>query len=571
MAMCLTTPSPPIHRPLAPAGWRRPSIQTGRSISASTTRTAAATTSRRPILASSTCATTPMAHFCLSSRRCARTCLIAGVHIMAYTGLDCTGGSASGLSLSNSKGSQGVASGDAGSQSFMLEESLSCSVKAENESKTTVTLDLYSQFGCCDSIETIKVGNIGTCHDVNKLFHSLSRAVGKDMFGWLYHIHPYTGAGCTGEAGDKISLSNSKHCTQHGTAWNSFRISQDCRHITPDTASDTAVTLALYRDGNCCVLTIEKYSLGNLDSCHTPDARFVSITQAVGKNMFGRRIYIQAYTGAGCTGEMRQISLTNAHDCDLEAERKRTRPTNSNPSTMELAMYSDGGCCALEGTTTAGTLDKCHNAPQGQFTTFNLNAGSNLINEGTWLYMDAQADCAGGAYKLIIPPKADPPSEPIGEPQAPCRPSHTGCVTAHCYEQTNNVLFEDYMTIHVYKDGKFILLLQKSISNAGQGTHWTWSNVQDPDGVVWDFQVGGNCGQIQYQNSAQASKDWVSLDQSRQQSTFDCDFGTHTGHCLEFESSSWDDDTCASGSNPPFCDYRARCDPVYPGDPAKCC
>jgi hypothetical protein len=207
-----------------------------------------------------------------------------------------------------------------------------------------------------------------------------------------------------------------------------------------------------------------------LDSCHTPDARFGSITQAVGKNMFGRRIYIQAYTGAGCTGEMRQISLTNAHDCDLEADPESyasfqihvkpppceyVQPTNSNPSTMELAMYSDGGCCALEGTTTAGTLDKCHNAPQGQCTTFNLNAGSNLSKEGAWLYVYAQADCTGGvygaalskdllsgcyysgagtikSYKLIIPPKADPPSEPIGEPQAPSGPSHTGCVTAHC-------------------------------------------------------------------------------------------------------------------------------------------
>jgi hypothetical protein len=151
----------------------------------------------------------------------------------------------------------------------------------------------------------------------------------------------------------------------------------------------------------------------------------------------------------------------------------------------------------------------------------------------------------------------------------------------------------------MHASGKYILLLSKTISNAGQGTQWTWSNVQDPDGIVWDFQgnhssfhfsvtlplppkiqpasnnvcvvVGGNCGQIQYQNSAQASRDWVSLDQTRQQSTFTCDFGTHTGHCLEFESSSWDDDTCASGSNPPFCDYRARCDPFYPGDPATCC
>jgi hypothetical protein len=280
-----------------------------------------------------------------------------GLHIKAYTGLDCTGGSASGLSLSNSKGCQAVASGDGGYLSFMVEEPPTCSVNTENESDNTVTLDLYSEFGCCNSIETIKIGNIGVCHDSNAPFHSLSQAVGSNMFGWLYHIHPYSGKGCTGDAGDQISLSNKKECTQHGTAWNSFKISQDCKHVTPEISSDNTVTLALYRDGNCCVPVIEKYSLGNLDSCHTPDARFGSITQAVGKNMFDRRIYIQAYTGAGCTGDMRQVSLTNAHDCDLESDTETyasfqihvkpppceyVQPTNSNPSTIELAMYSDG-------------------------------------------------------------------------------------------------------------------------------------------------------------------------------------------------------------------------------------
>ncbi|KAJ0417534.1 alginate lyase-domain-containing protein [Aspergillus carlsbadensis] len=535
-----------------------------------------------------------------------------GIHIMAYTGLDCTGGSASGLSLSNTKGCQGVASGDAGYQSFMLEQPPSCSVKTKNKSKTTVTLDLYSQFGCCDSIETIKVGNIGTCHDANKPFHSLSQAVGSDMFGWLYHIHPYAGTGCSGEAGDKISLSNNKHCTQHGTAWKSFRISQDCRHITPDIASDTTVTLALYRDGNCCVPTIEKISLGNLDECHTPDAKFGSITQAVGKGMFGRRIYIQAFEGAGCTGEMRQVSLTNSDSCDLEAAPETyasfrlhikpppcgyVQPANSNANTVELAMYSDAGCCVLEGTTTVGTLDKCHNVPDGQFQTFNLNAGSSLISEGAWLYLYSQADCAGSAvggalskdlltgcyysnggnvksYKLVVPDTSSgsgsstPPALPA--PNPPSGPTSSGCVTAHCYEETNNLLFEDTMTIQIYKDGKYILILQNIIKNAGSNTQWTWSGVRDPDGIVWDFQVGGDCGEIQYQNSAQASKGWIGLDQSRREGVTDCDVSTRTAKCLEYESSSWDDDTCATGANPPFCDWKSRCDPFYPGTPITC-
>lgn len=102
-----------------------------------------------------------------------------------------------------------------------------CSIKTTNDSPNTVTLDLYSAFGCCSSIETIKVGNLDVCHDSNAPFHSLSEAVGANMFGWLYHIHPYTGASCSGDAGDPISLSNSApNCYENGIAWQSFKISQ---------------------------------------------------------------------------------------------------------------------------------------------------------------------------------------------------------------------------------------------------------------------------------------------------------------------------------------------------------
>ena len=145
------------------------------------------------------------------------------------------------LSLSNT---QAVAGGDAGYLSFMVTEPPSCTPNTQNDSPNTVTLDPYSEVGCCNSIETIKIGNLDVCHDSNAPLHSLSHAVGLDMFGWLYHIHPYTGTGCTGTAGNSISLS-----TQHGIAWNSFKITQDCKHITPPASSDTTVALALYQDG----------------------------------------------------------------------------------------------------------------------------------------------------------------------------------------------------------------------------------------------------------------------------------------------------------------------------------
>jgi hypothetical protein len=157
-----------------------------------------------------------------------------GLHIIAFAELDCLGpqAPANGISLTNND----VCAPAGNTQtflSFMVAEPPTCSIKTTNDSPNTVTLDLYSAFGCCSSIETIKVGNLDVCHDSNAPFHSLSEAVGANMFGWLYQIHPYTGAGCSGDAGDPISLSNSApNCYENGIAWQSFKVSQTCNNPT---------------------------------------------------------------------------------------------------------------------------------------------------------------------------------------------------------------------------------------------------------------------------------------------------------------------------------------------------
>ncbi|KAL5334299.1 hypothetical protein BJX70DRAFT_402751 [Aspergillus crustosus] len=261
--------------------------------------------------------------------------------------------------------------------------------------------------------------------------------------------------------------------------------------------------------------------------------------------MFGRRIYLQTYTGTGCTGQMRQVALTNSHSCDLETDPEAwgtyrlhikpppcqyTEPTNSNKDTIELAMYSDDGCCALEGVTTAGIIDKCHNVPDGQFTAF------NSTTDRTSSMMTSRSGLTPRPIARVSP------------------------------EVTNNLLGEDSMTIQVYNDNRYVMLLQRIIKHTSQETSWSWTSAKNPTGDTWDFRVGGNCGTIEYQSTKQKSKGWISLDQTRQTSTVSCQARTAQARCLEFESSSWEGDACATGTNAPFCDYRTRCDPFYPGD-----
>jgi hypothetical protein len=56
-----------------------------------------------------------------------------------------------------------------------------------------------------------------------------------------------------------------------------------------------------------------------LNQCHNAANKFGSVTQHVGQGMFGRDIHIRTYTGTDCTGDSRQVDLTNSDSCDLEA------------------------------------------------------------------------------------------------------------------------------------------------------------------------------------------------------------------------------------------------------------
>jgi hypothetical protein len=100
--------------------------------------------------------------------------------------------------------------------------------------------------------------------------------------------------------------------------------------------------------------------------------------------------------------------LANTDTCDLEDEEERWAilrlhiklppygfivPANDNSNTIELEMDSDAGCCALEGAINIGNIgtpDVCKNAPQGQFTIFNIKrkaipAAESLNEYSSWV------------------------------------------------------------------------------------------------------------------------------------------------------------------------------------------
>ncbi|KAL4877590.1 alginate lyase-domain-containing protein [Aspergillus karnatakaensis] len=334
-----------------------------------------------------------------------------GIHIEAYEGTDCSGGSKS-FSLSNSKGCQAAGSGNAGYLSFKISEPATCAVTGPGvQGDNLVTMELYSDIGCCSSFETIKMGTLSSCHNANQDFHGFSQSVGKNEFGWNIHIHTFTQEGCQGSS-DQFSLTNAATCNKNGIAWKSFMIEMDCARHDLTTKNDNTVSLALYRDGNCCVFNGEDIDLGTLGTCHNANANFGSITQAVGQNMFGRKIHIEVFTGRDCTGTKKEHSLTNADNwCGATGNDEAYQsfrisepapvcewrtPPNTNANTVTIETYTDLSCCDWKSETTIGVADTCHNAPSGGVRGLGINPGSSWT-DGSYLVIYSERDCGGDA------------------------------------------------------------------------------------------------------------------------------------------------------------------------------
>ncbi|KAL2786676.1 alginate lyase-domain-containing protein [Aspergillus keveii] len=337
-----------------------------------------------------------------------------GIHIVAYDGLDCTGGSTS-LSLSNSKGCQAVSSGNGGYQSFMLSEPQTCPVTGPAiGSDNTVTMELYSDVGCCTTVETIKMGNTGTCHEADASFHSFSQAVGKNEFGWNIHIHTFTQSGCQGDY-DSFSLSNAATCNKNGAAWKSFMIERDCARHDLDVKNDNTVSLALYRDGDCCVFNGEDIDLGTLGSCHNANDKFGSITQAVGQNMFGKDIHVQLFEGADCSGAAKDYSLTNKDGwCSAGGVNEEFQSfmikkqcdthdvTYAGDFGVSLAFWQDGDCCTYnQEEISVGRTGGCRNTEK-PFGSVTQAVGQLTFGHDIHINVYEGQDCKGASKKFDL-------------------------------------------------------------------------------------------------------------------------------------------------------------------------
>lgn len=85
--------------------------------------------------------------------------------------------------------------------------------------------------------------------------------------------------------------------------------------VPPSNSNSNTVTLALSSDGGCCNV-VETITLGHANECHTANAGFSSLVQAVGSNMFGRGIQIEIFTDTSCRYGGHVVDLSNRHVCD---------------------------------------------------------------------------------------------------------------------------------------------------------------------------------------------------------------------------------------------------------------
>jgi hypothetical protein len=306
----------------------------------------------------------------------------------------------------------------------------SCDNALEIQSDSTVTLKLFSGSSCCSPVETIKLGQLETCHNADADFGSFIEAVGSNMFDRGIHVVTYEGRDCSGRA-QESKLTNSKQCFTNtnslSTPFRSFKISAagatTCSISQPTGVSTNNVALNLYSDSGCCT-KFEDIKLGTLNSCHDADnlpTGFKSFTQAVGSGMFGKGIHIVTYAGKGCTGTATVTKLTNTATCfkndasintpflsfkiaDTDTTPECTtpkQPDNDSDNTVTVSLFGDTGCCSdpVE-TSKIGKFGICHNA-NAAFKGSTMSVGQNLFGRNIHVRQYASRDCKDSAWGQI--------------------------------------------------------------------------------------------------------------------------------------------------------------------------
>ncbi|KAF7362927.1 hypothetical protein MVEN_00643700 [Mycena venus] len=92
-------------------------------------------------------------------------------------------------------------------------------------------------------------------------------------------------------------------------------LSTACTPANPPIKDANTVTVALRADLACCDAPFQTTNMGVLDECHTATAGFLSLTEAVGQNMFNRGIHIWTFSDSNCQDDGRTIQLSNSEGC----------------------------------------------------------------------------------------------------------------------------------------------------------------------------------------------------------------------------------------------------------------
>jgi hypothetical protein len=284
-----------------------------------------------------------------------------------------------------------------------------------------VALQLYKENSCCTSVETIKMGTLDSCHNADAPFQGFYQSVGKNMFGRGIHVVTYEGRDCLG-AISNFKLTNTAQCFPHGSNWQSFKIAvtsdsdgANCAPDPPAIASDNTISLKLFDEANCCT-PVETIKLGTLDSCHNADAPFSSFVEAVGANMFGKDIHVQAYTSRDCGGTPAEYKLTNDKSCMAASSSKflsfkiavsdtppqdcvPAQPDNDSDNTVTLDFFSQG-CCGEKPFETAkiGKFGVCHKADQS-FQSITQQVGQSLFGQGIHIQVYEDGSCGSSSFQ----------------------------------------------------------------------------------------------------------------------------------------------------------------------------
>ncbi|KAF2111870.1 alginate lyase-domain-containing protein [Lophiotrema nucula] len=377
----------------------------------------------------------------------------------------------------------------------------SCGLAPPAKNDNTVTLNLYSDFGCCSSFETIKLGSLNQCHNGNAAFGSLMQSVSQSMFGQGIHLYAYAEADCGGTPAD-MDLTNDVQCTNDKitTNWQSFKLAisgapagnsnPGCTVQQPvSSGNDNTVTLDLFAS-SCCDKNgpFQNFTIGNLGVCHTAKQQFNDFTQRVGSNLFGQDIHVVLYGDSACADHAFSVfDLSNNAVCyegsgwnSFKVEKPaasgakgqlsaasstcNAQPENDSDNTLTLDLYPQDGCCGtLVENIKIGNLGTCHNG-NAAFTSFNMQVGTNLFGASNHVLLYAGRDCTGTVLQQDLTNSATCWQGATWQSFMVAPPGSSG--SGVCTGAPNNGGDDGTVTFELYGDGDCC----SSIENIKMGT-----------------------------------------------------------------------------------------------------